>query len=450
MSIQIKSLVCPQCGATGSSKVTGTPNLYACRNCKAEFVLSDSNAPKSVHVVHSMAHDQFEKLRKFKVVMAVGAGLFMLVLLLPFVLDLFKKVGPPPERPGRLEASTLYVPEGGKTGFVRVLEIGDERQDRYRIAITDLASGKSLAEPQTIDFQRNTRSERPKIAHFSDGSVYLILNGQRLLRLEPAGPRFVDMNDALINRYPAQLNVGIAKLEVAIGRHPDMFKVITNSGESYNVYWLTGEILRDSDSYSDLEKRPYDSYVATEKRIAVADARSDRDRGSSITAPGLLVTYEQKVRPGEYRSLPSLSLLDADNSGLRSMPERYTPVTPEWLVDARALKEKGITRLAVLPPGQKRFRPDVLAENATRVLLAYNATPVTEQGRILQLIDKQTHAVVWSRTVDQLPQITRNGTYVNAHPLPTGFYLTSDDSTPSLLIDNNGNIAHDFRASKRD
>ncbi|AMM23718.1 hypothetical protein AX767_04695 [Variovorax sp. PAMC 28711] len=449
MSIQIKGLVCPQCGATGSSKVTGTPNLYACKNCQAEFVLSDSNAPKSVHVVHSMAHDQFEKLRKFKLGLAVGAGVFMVLLLTPFLLDRFKKAGPPPEQPGRLEASTVYVPEGGKTGFVRVLETGDDRSDRYRIVITDLASGKSLAEPQTIDFQRNTGSRRPAIKHFSDGSIYLVLNAQRLMRLEPAGPRFVDMNEALINRYPQQLGVGVAKLELAISAYPDLLKVTTNSGENYNVYWLTGEILREGESYDDLRKRPYASYTDTVKRIAVASASSDRDRGSS-NDPGLLVSYEQKVRPGEYTNRPYLELLDAENSGLRSMPERYAAVTPEWMVNALRLKELGIVNLTLLPPGQKRFRANVLAENATRVLVAYAPTPVTEQGRILQLIDKLTHAVVWSRTVDQLPQITRNGTYLSADPLPSGFYVTSDSSTPSVLLDNNGNIAHDFRPSKRD
>ena len=450
MSIQIKSLICPQCGATGSSKVTGTPNLYACRNCQAEFVLSDSNAPRSVHVVHSMAHDQFEKLRKFKVALAVGAGVFMLLLLTPFLIDLFKKAGPPPERPGRLEASTLYVPEGGKTGFVRVFETGDQHSDRYRIVITDLDSGKNLAEPQTIDFQRNTRSRRPKIQHFSDGSVYLLLNEQRLMRLEPAGPRFVDMNEALISRYPQQLGVGVAKIEITAHLYPDMLRVTTNSGESYDLYWVTGEILHGGERYDDVRKRPYDSYAATEKRLAVVELRSDRNRGATYEAGELLVTYQQKVRPGQYPNRPHLWLFDADNSGLRSMPDKYTPVTPEWMVEVRQLKEQGISDVAVLPPGQKRFNADVLAENATRVLLAYNATPVTEQGRILQLIDKKTDAVVWSRTVDQLPQITRNGSYVSADPLPTGFYLTSDDSTPSLLIDNNGNIAHDFRASKRD
>jgi hypothetical protein len=363
------------------------------------------------------------------------------------VLELFKKAGPLPERPGRLEASTLFVPEGGKIGFVRVLETGDERHDRYRIAITDLASGKDLAEAQTVDFQRNTHSKHPEIKHFSDDSIYLILNAQRLLRLEPAGPRFVDMNEALVNRYPQQFGVGVAKIEFGYRQYPDMFKVTTNTGENYNVYWLTGEILREGDSHGDLRKRPYASYTDTVKRIAVASARSDRDHASS-NDPGLFVSYEQKVRPGEYTNLPYLELLDADNSGLRSMPERYAQVAPGWMVDFPRLKEIGIANLAVLPPGQKRFGANVLAENATRVLVAYAPTPVTEQGRILQLIDRQTHAVVWSRTVDQLPQITRSGTYMGADPLPSGFYVTSDASTPSLLIDNNGNVAHDFRPAK--
>ena len=58
--------------------------------------------------------------------------------------------------------------------------------------------------------------------------------------------------------------------------------------------------------------------------------------------------------------------------------------------------------------------------------------------------------MVWSRPIDQIPQITRNGTYVQADPIPSGFYIKSDQSTPSLLIDNNGNTAHDFRPASKD
>lgn len=448
MSIQIKSLVCPQCGSSGSSKLTGTPNLYACKNCKAEFVLSDSNAPKEVRVVHSMEPGQFAKLRNFKLALAVGAGLFMLVLLLPLVLNLWKKAAPPALDIGRLEESTVYAAEGGKLGFVRVLETGNQQKDLYRIFVTDLSSGKKLAETQDIEFQRNTRSRHPRIEHFSDGNVYLILNGRQLLRLDPAGARFVSLDNELVNRFPQQLSAGVAKIEFTPRNRPDSFEVTSNTGEEYNVYWLTGEILPARGAYQHFIDRPFASYAATQKRVDFATLRSDKDNSSSD--PGMLVAYEQKVRPGEYLNLPDLNLYNTANSGILSMPERYTLLTPEWAFDARSVKEKGLVSLKIVPPGQKRFRGEILAENATRILLAYNATPVTEQGRVLQLLDATSYEVVWSRPMDQVPQITRNGTYVRADPIPSGFYIKSDQSTPSLLIDNNGNTAHDFRPASKD
>ena len=54
MAVQIKTLVCPQCGSGRCTKVAGTPNLFACGACGTEFVLSDSNAPKEMRVIHSM------------------------------------------------------------------------------------------------------------------------------------------------------------------------------------------------------------------------------------------------------------------------------------------------------------------------------------------------------------------------------------------------------------
>ena len=68
---------------------------------------------------------------------------------------------------------------------------------------------------------------------------------------------------------------------------------------------------------------------------------------------------------------------------------------------------------------------------------------------LLQLLDTADGHVVWTRTVDQLPQITRRGTYLAADAMSTGFYISSDSSTPSLLIDNEGNIVHDFSPRKK-
>ena len=56
--------------------------------------------------------------------------------------------------------------------------------------------------------------------------------------------------------------------------------------------------------------------------------------------------------------------------------------------------------------------------------------------------------VAGHQTVEQLPQITRRGTYLAADALASGFYIRSDSSTPSLLIDNEGVIVHDFSGPK--
>ncbi|MGE8318075.1 MAG: hypothetical protein ACN6O3_04960 [Comamonas sp.] len=446
MAIYIQRILCPQCGASRCRKVADSPNLYACSSCGAEFVLSDSNAPKELRVVHSLEPGQFAKLGQLKWALAVGAGLLMLLVLLPFVRELLREHAPAAPNPGRLQASTLYHSGGGKIEVLQVLEAGDARSDVYQIVASDLDTGKPLAEPQQIGFQRNTQSRSPKLRHFPDGGIYLILNGQKLLRFDPASHRFASLDEELVNRHPGQLGVGVAQIEFPPRDRPGMFIVTSNSGERYHVHWPTREILLQSEAYQRFHGRPWASYTETRPRVGFAELHADKHRG---TYPWLLVRYEQKVRPGEFEYLPPLNLYSTEDSAVRSAPQRYELLTPEWAYRRDSLQEAGVTGLAAVPPVQKRFRADVLAANAQRVLIAYNPTPVTDQGRVLQLLDAQTLQPVWSRPVEELPQITRNGTYVAADALPMGFYITSDDATPSLLLSNGGTVLHDFRPPQR-
>lgn len=73
-----------------------------------------------------------------------------------------------------------------------------------------------------------------------------------------------------------------------------------------------------------------------------------------------------------------------------------------------------------------------------------NTTPVTDQGRVLELRDAASGKAVWQRTLEQLPQITDSGAQLSADALPGAFYLRSTPAVPALLIDNNGDILHDF------
>ena len=445
MSVQIKTLVCPQCGSGRCNKLPGSPNLYACASCGAEFVLSDSNAPKEVRVVHSMDPGQFDSLKRFKYIGALVIGLLVLAMVMPQLLRLFETAKPMPVKTGRLVASTLYQTGAKQYNVVRVMESGDDRNDAYQILVNQLDSGKKLAEPQRLEYQRNTMSQQPKLAHFSDGNVYLVMNAQRFMRLDAGSAQFVDLNDQLINRYPKQLSMGIAKIELPNAEYKDALVITSNSGERFYVYWLTGEINAYGDNYQNFRNQPFDSYTQSVKRYAFTD---NMLLSADTSFPTLLVSYQQKIKPDSYQNSPTITLMASDTP-LTTLPgTQFKAVTPQWQVDLQELHKIGVDQLQAVAPVENRFRGEILAQNTSRVLIVFNTTPVTDQGRVLQLLDVADGHVVWSRTVEQLPQITRRGTYLAADALASGFYIRSDSSTPSLLIDNEGVIVHDFSGPK--
>ena len=445
MAVQIKTLVCPQCGSGRCRKVEGTPNLYACSACGTEFVLSDSNAPKEMRVIHSLDEAQFGSLQKLKYLWPGLIAVLALIMLAPMIWNLIDNWIPKPVAPGLLKASTVYETTSGQFNVVRVLEKNADRIDHYQLLINSLDSGKPLAEPQAFSFQRTTLSQSPQFAHFSDGSVFLIMNGQKLMRLDPGSSQFVSLDNELVNRYAAQLGVGVSKLEWANSDKPDGLLVTSNAGERYYVFWLTGEILPQGLQNQDFAQRPFNSYTDARQHYAFDELDGLNEIVNAASAPGLLIRYSQKIKPGQYQSLPSLRL-QSDQEELVKIAEAatYVPVAGGWVTESAPLQKAGISQLELVPPVQKRFRGNVLAHNAQRVLIVFNTTPVTDQGRVLQLLDQASGQPVWSRTLEQLPQITRSGSYLSADALPSGFYLRSDDMTPSLLISNDGQLLHDF------
>ena len=87
-----------------------------------------------------------------------------------------------------------------------------------------------------------------------------------------------------------------------------------------------------------------------------------------------------------------------------------------------------------------------MGESPTRVLLAYNPTPLRNEERVIQLLDKSNNQVAWSRTVDQLPQLGQRegGVSVTGQVVPGGCLLFNDMREPALLLDDNGQILQDF------
>ncbi|PWK30244.1 hypothetical protein [Pseudomonas sp. OV226] len=448
MTIDLKTLKCAECASTALDQ-SGL-NEYTCRHCRSVTRVEDDGADHLERVLNQVKYAAAERLASeqasrgrtaLRIVGILGGGMAIVFLLLVTLVSPGKQDGRPSFgasslEQDRLEASTVYQRGDGKFAFVRVLDSGNGEVNLYRVVITDLDSGTPLAEPQRFELP-GTPGARPEFQHFSNGEIYLTLNGRRLSHLDSASARFDDLNKELINRHPEQFSIGVSAID-SVYNSPDAFKVTTNGGSVYNVHWLTGEVVADAKSYSDYIDQPFESYTNTQRRIDFASVP-----GASLLRPSVLVSYDQKVRTGKYQQWPNLSL-PGPGDYLRS--KDYHALTKEYGFSPYSFRGEGITNFEVVSPGETRFEASVLARNDARVLVAYDPTPVEDQGRVLQLLDAKNGKVIWSRTVDQLPQITRHGRFVKASPLASGFYI--DSNTPSLLIDNDGNILHDFRHLK--
>ena len=134
---------------------------------------------------------------------------------------------------------------------------------------------------------------------------------------------------------------------------------------------------------------------------------------------------------------------------MRESPNSYVAVGSGYAVRPHVVKDRGLVKIQAVAPATPRFHAQVLAHNASRVLLAYNPTPLREEGRVFQLLDTSNQQIVWSRTAEQLPQLSARdgGAWATGRAVYGGFLLQMDSASPALLIDNQGVVLHDFTAA---
>ncbi|MGE8318074.1 MAG: hypothetical protein ACN6O3_04955 [Comamonas sp.] len=442
MTTPIQNLHCPRCGAARCQPVRGRRDGYACASCGAQFRFSDdSGSGAQLRMVHGADAIQAGGLRGFKWVFVALAAVLAVGVAMALLVPRHRPAAPAVARDaGQLQTAAL-VENSGKISYVRVMELREAEQAVFQVLVTELQTGKRLSEPQRFAFPRAGGSRRPELRQFSDGQLYLVLNERQLLRFDPGAQQFVDLSARLAERFPQQLGAGVAKLQFAYQDRPDALEVTSSEGGKFYVHWLTDQIVADRDA-------------GTAYREAVAGYRHERSHyrfaptspKTGDATPYLLVRYWMKAEPGRMQYLGYFDLYPAGHDKDERSRWKDPEVGSGWAVRPYVVSDYGLLRLEAVPPATKRFHAQVLAENATRLLLAYSPTPVQEEGRVLQLLDKASHQVVWSRTAEQIPQLgTRGGgSYAIASALPSGFFISQHAMQPALLIDNDGNTVHDF------
>lgn len=432
-----RTYFCPQCGARRSHPVAGLSSQHVCESCGTTFAVGAGAAPDvtAMQIPLQAPRQLLDKYRNAVItaVLALVAAMF----LLPLLVDLKKnsRTVAAAQSRGRADMSALHE-AGGKFSRIDVYKNRtDQNEDEYRIEVSDMQSGAALSEPQFYRFPWMQNGGEFK--NFSDGNLYLQLKEAAVLRFDPGAQQFVDLRPMLAAQFPRELGAGLAKIRFTYRDRPDSFEVTANDGRKYYVYWVAGQIL-DAEVASKADEQRAAQASRTRKYYRYAQL----PRGHSQESSYLLVQYWSKHDSGQPEHLPYFELKPRPDPKEAGRWDR--DVGGGYMVSAYAL-DQGLTRLEVID-ATPRFDATVLAENATRLLLAYSATPEPSKGRMLQLLDKQNNQIVWSRDVAQIPLLARErgGVYVRAQGLPSGFFMQGSTLEPGYLMDNQGELVQEF------
>lgn len=429
-----RTYFCPQCGARRSHPVAGLSGQHVCESCGTTFAVGAGAAPDvtAMQIPLQAPRQLLDRYRN--AVIAVVLALVAAMFLLPLLVDLKKssRTVAAAQSRGRADMSALHE-AGGKFSRIDVYKNRtDQNEDEYRIEVSDMQSGAALSQPQFYRFPWMQNGGEFK--NFSDGNLYLQLKEATVLRFDPGAQQFVDLSPLLMAQFPRELGVGLAGVRFSYDDRPDCLQVVTNDGRKYHVYWVAGQIL-DAEVASELDEQRAAKARQTRKYYRYAPL----DKGSSLEKRFLLVQYWNKYENGQPQYLTHFELKPLEEAGSFDRDVGGGYAVSHYSVT------RGLVRLEVID-ATPRFKAEVLAENATRLLLSYSATPEQGKGRMLQLLDKQNNQIVWSRDVAQIPLLARErgGIYARAQGLPSGFFMQGSSLEPGYLMDNQGELVHEF------
>ena len=449
-SSSLSSPYCPRCGAA-NCRSAGARDRFACLQCGAQFRLEQLQGQVFAGMSASADAASGARLRRhLPWVLVLLAMLVSIPWWLPRLQPGLQLNLPAawqdktaPLALGRSEATTL-IERNGQRLLVQLYENREQDDVVYRVVLRDAATGASLGEPQRMAMPWASTSGRAELQFFSDGQLYLFLRERGFWRLDLASLRFVDLQPQLSARFATQLGEGIVGVAPKGRDRPDSLEVTSRSGSKYLVYWLLGQIWPAADSSSLYEKAQagYGQEIAFYRYESLPRPTGEENRA-------VLVQSWWRHEPGQPTYFDYYDLQPSDSREVQTSPRSYVPIGDGFSTRPYAIQDRGLLRIKVVQPAVPRFDADVMAESARRLLLAYNPTPLRQEGRVIQLLDKASQQVMWSRTIDQLPQLGKRegGMYVTGQAVSAGFLLLNDMRQPALLIGESGEVLQDFTAA---
>lgn len=407
MAKQIKAIKCPQCGSTQNTQIKD--DYYKCDNCGTEYFLDNDDINVNVNIQNP---HQPPVNKKIPIVIVSGiiacAIIFMMILILK------------PDRRSKLDSYKNImldspVEVGGKPYILTLLS--DKEGGYYQF--TDPNSEKIIKTEKIPGVKTlSIALQDLNIRKFSNGDVYVLIDQQRLFKLNK---KDMTLDDVTISMFEGDslYTSGIATIDwrTSEGMEGDRLQVMTNTGKEYFYYPRT----KKSYTKQELSKHIYSKEtLSADSREAVKFLFTEKKDNSPEIQLIKIKYHDNAGGPENTRFESKIVNKDGESEILRK--------GNRW---ERIISYKNHT------PDRVYYNPEIFYQDKNHLLIKVTATASEKSAPSLQRIDTETGELMWT-----LPLEVENNRYVyyfhrSVHA-DNKFVLKLKDSPHYRIIDDDG------------
>ncbi|MDH6252383.1 hypothetical protein M2347_002110 [Chryseobacterium sp. H1D6B] len=389
MAKNIKAIKCPNCGSIKKTEIR--TDYFRCLHCDTEYFLDNDDINININHTPYQGSQQLPSAKKNTTAVVMTAILLVLTM---FTVINYLTRNPAEASSGDKEQVKYDYYGGqivyqntntGKAVFLRLGReniIGKDNSIDYvntHAVFIDPVSKKQFKDDVIFERTRRLDNYQSTFEIFQDGTIYMIYPGEKIFTIDRKNDKLVEVTKSIFSKHP-EMSSGIAKITL----NEDYFDLMANDGHQY-YYVPKVDLL--TDNRDEVEKAIYSTY------------------------------------PDSWLKFDSF------------LSDELMKMT----VDKSTLKPNGIKLL----PNRKFFRPQLLYQDAKNVIIATYATANTDGPVMLQSLNTETGAIIWSQ-----PAITFY--YRSAAKCNEGFaieYASGQDHdyiSGVLVISQEGKVLHDY------
>lgn len=379
MAIKIKAVQCPNCGSSASVELK--KDHFRCESCGSDYILDDgqvrnpdAGGPKVVILGRGFSTMEF-----FGVVFGfcVIVTILLLVAFLPGGNYSHATVAVParPSAVWRTNYSTVYLSAARRPIVVAMGSYTTKDGTVATVFFIDALTDSMIKRLPIPGGDRGDSEGGWHFQAFSNGDLYAEKGGAFLYKIDVVGYSLSDVTQQFGADQP-ELGSGIAKVEFIPGGSSDGFHVVTNDGKAFYYFPFLHKVYKQSEFF-------------------LAQVGMNTVLPSAKSATGYF--FSIKRTDEDSNRLIKIRYLD---NGVGPKRQEFC----EWQANGEPgpLKpnfERVVSRVN-FTPGRLYFSPQVVYSDEEYVLIAFSPT-VSGNGGLLQCLDAQTAAIVFTARLDQ-------------------------------------------------